>query len=675
MTTILNAALWLLPILILIPFLIVFCVLGAKRGPARALISVGATLLSTAAAYFLAKLLSRAAASRIGPFLGSAADIGKVLSVDPGFFSAESLTGVLESVASALMKPVFFVPVLLITALIVKVTVSVLCRKMEKPESGGQRFAGVLISACDAVLLLLLLNLPLYGTLNLIGRVSEPVLRYAEAENTVPEDAVRFADLIRKNGMVRLYGSPVCEKAFDLLTSFRYDGRMNSLGRFAKDGSTAAVRFSGLNADSSPDEIAAALAEGKLLVEKHPFVSDYALDLLASVPDDPEMPYLKPFRSFAEETKNSGNRQENVGALLSAVMRVIGTGNEMNDFRAIAENDALIDGIVSDINSTKELSTLKNDLIALFLEQTLGENMPEAMKNLTDGFRPLTGDEIEKEARSFRLILSAAASASEGKEKIGADAAADLIEGLARHPLIGPEKTVDVITDLIRSQGGTMEIISGSSAMDGVREALTDTVTSGIEGGFRSYLDSVSNAAEAMSAVGDGEADSEAMEKLLGSDPVVLRTLKKSVTPDLLTAVGVPEELSAKLGGLFEVLFDEMAAASERGADTGKEAEAITDVMSVLVNADAAGAKTLTDVIPAPERLFDRVLGSGVLTATLNRLVRDENGTFVSDPLGCFGTMSGEAKNELKERLEKYGIDKPGASEGIKELKYFFGIA
>ena len=681
MEILVNAVLWILPFLLLVPFLIVFCILGAKRGPARAAISVAATAVSAAAAYFLAKLFSGIAAKNVEGVVLSALDFG-----ESAFSTAESalpevLTGILKQSIYAFLKPVFFVPALLLTGFAVKLTVSLICdRKMKRPDTKGQRTAGSLIAAGDAVLFLLLLNLPIYGTLNMVCKAAPPVLKIAEENDGVPEEVIRLFDSVSDNGIVRLYGNPACEKAYALLTAFRYDGDVNSLSALTRDGSAFLTRLSTLSSDSDPEDIAEVLAEGKELVKKHPFIADYTCDLLASVPDDPEKPYLEPLRKFAGETKKAGNQQENISALLSAVLRVIGTGTDLNDFRAaetitaIAENDELINGITADLNATKELSTLKNDLIVMLLDRSFGENAPEALKNLTGGFRPLTGDEIKEEARSFRMILSAAASMTEGKEETSANAA-DLIEGLARHPLIGPEKTVEVISDLLVTQeDSALQKIASGSSLDGVKDALRKSV-SGENGSFRSYLGAAEDAANALSEVGKEDADPAAIEKLLGTDPDVLLTMKDCVTSDLLIACGTPEELAEKSEGMVGILFEEMAEASGKGTDTAKESAAILEVLNLLQSADGSEAQTLTDVIPDPEGLFDRVISSEVLTGTVSRVIRDENGASVSDPLGCFGTMTDDAKNELKDRLEKYGADKPETTDRIEELKQFFGLS
>ena len=66
MAAILNLVLWIIPFFWLIPLAVIFSVFGGKRGPTRAGISVLATALSAAAAFFSAKLFSRIAASSFG---------------------------------------------------------------------------------------------------------------------------------------------------------------------------------------------------------------------------------------------------------------------------------------------------------------------------------------------------------------------------------------------------------------------------------------------------------------------------------------------------------------------------------------------------------------------------------------------------------------------------------
>ncbi len=698
----LQLILWAIPVLLLVVCLIALVTVGGKRGWKYALISCGAMLLSAVLAFLgaqgMAKLGAGALSDLFGTFMGSVTEIPETVT--------SLLDGILRPVSAALAAPAFFSGLLLflffLTKLIAAAVYDGIGRKNMTDENADEKAAGrlpgALIGAGEAVLLALLLLLPLYGTAGVTARLADAVLSSPAAASlfaeegglTSAEDTVKA---VCNNGAVRLYGTGPLGGIYEGLTSLRYQGRVTSLGRMA-DGAAELIRtlpalpasdpngekktdlkewapfVSGLRTFSSENPMGAGLIFDVIPV----FLSPEVLGSEGGAPA--ENGWESALNDFAASVRENGTQVENLDALLAVAEAYL---NADSDDGLPLTDPGFIDAVVRETNATEEIARLKKDLITAVFHEAELPISEEAVRSLTEDMERLEGEDVEKEGRALLKIFTAAKRFLGGAEG-GAESPetiAELLEGMAIHPAIGPGKTVGILKELLVANAEEIAEGAADVLLNTVQDALEKTAEQSGEdgeGGLSSLFSTAMLTTSMLDDIISGSGNTDALRDLIASDPAAIRQLSGCVTTELLTGYGVPADKAESVRKVICTLFEEMAAAHLTGADAAAEAKAIGGVLDGALCVIGVNDSGDIGMMPQADRFIENAADSALMMRTVERLTVGENGVLVNDPTGWFAELDAASKSDLEGNIRSYTETHPSSERTAALLTAFLGL-
>ena len=206
-------------------YIIIYCIFGYKNGFFKSIISVAASLV--------AGVVSAGFALVVSPLItGFAYDLVFSLlpSVDMGAFSkfAESFTkGFLQGFVSL----VLFSGALFFTSIIAKGLAGLILRKKLAPKSKWMRWTGVLIRLGEALVFVLILLLPLYGTLSTYTPVVKELfsLTARDTENENIEVAEALLETIENHPLTQTVSKTALSEIYNAVSVSEVGGNNVSI--------------------------------------------------------------------------------------------------------------------------------------------------------------------------------------------------------------------------------------------------------------------------------------------------------------------------------------------------------------------------------------------------------------------------------------------------------------
>lgn len=486
-----NLSLW-IPFLVLVLILgIIFCIGGYKKGIWHALISLGATVLSAGLSVLLAgwiaPLLNKMFSSGIAVLTSSVTE-----SLDNAALAQMAGTmigGLVGSVIALMLFAVLFA----VFTIVLKLLFRLIRHEALNVEKTPLKIAGLGIRALDAVLFSFVILIPLYGTINVYAPVAGKVLKgeeYSEINECVTSaeehllvvaaDFAPFSLMYRELASVDLGSGKV-----DLVA--------------VADQAGTALDYVGTLQDKPLTELG---KEDLGMIEymRDEMVDSELFDAMAGQMVD----QIKEQPGMGELVDSLGLTEENLGENVSAFLDLahFAVENEMSEVLSGGQldlNQAATAGLQNElgkmVNSTAQMVNLREYVINEGVNSLFGgeseknaELLSELLKNVNSA--PLTGQEdIAKEGEAILLMVSASES-----ENLGM---ADVVEALARHPMIGTEAVVEFLEQSEDTVFATHPVLSDEAVFSDLMDKLAECAEGDLTGTrFSDYCREAIEAAE-----------------------------------------------------------------------------------------------------------------------------------------------------------------------------------
>ena len=186
-----SVILWVPFIVVLLITGFIFCRKGYQQGIWRALISVGATLISACISFFISKLVAGSVAGNVKDAI--VASLG----------TEDAMTGVISvlipNIVQAFAAIFLFAIIFFVFTIILKLVSNAVKPEKLLVEEAGLKWAGVGVRAMDALLYALLLFLPIYGTFGAYVPTATSVLKmFGETDATT----VSYLEVVAEHPLV-----------------------------------------------------------------------------------------------------------------------------------------------------------------------------------------------------------------------------------------------------------------------------------------------------------------------------------------------------------------------------------------------------------------------------------------------------------------------------------------
>jgi hypothetical protein len=676
------------------PFLLVailcgafFMVLGYKRGSLRAAVSVIMTVVSSVIAIVIAKLV----AIPVGKLIAD--KVVDVLTESSPEIADLGRTHVLaEGIAGAASALVLYIPIFIIVCAIIKPIVSAIMSMVyAKAANVCDSLGGMTIALIDTLLLAFLITLPLYGTVAIVGEVSETAEIYIEKEAEKADGMVTNGatmDIVRKvtdAPIVTIASNPPFSTAYDVLLTFKFEGSNVNLSKSIRTVASLAKEISDLsslpNKYENKDAIISLLNKTEDFLLENEFVTDVACSFLSDkIPavrfGDMEFELVEYYSAIADGEL----LREDLPAFVDLLEAILKSGMmealEGEGFDMTVVDAEMVSGAFGKtFNNSPAIAAFKTKIVkeavSIFVDDLLesGEENNEAIIKLKDTVMnlpesPLSVTDATKEGEALYMFMSGILTGINDGKHAG-KAIGMLIEGMARHPQINTDELIETAKALLSRNG----LPATDKLTENIRAKLNESVDQPVgKGTFPDFCDAAFTTATTLSSVVNGEGGAEGFKTLITSSPEALETVKNTVTTELLNEIGMSEQ-SEKVTDIITSVFDAMIEADLSEEEAEKEAEALNQIMSLV--SDVTNSETVTDeaVKERADALIEACAGSVVVEKTLTNLT--EGGK--TDPMGIFSDLGSEAKSEIKNKIDSY-ISENGESSTLSALKLFIGI-
>lgn len=665
-------------LLLALIFGICFTVRGAKKGAARAAIALAATALSALASVFLAKLIAIPVGNSLTPVIYDMMGDG---ASELGAAAMAKMDSMIIGMAGAVASLVFFIPVIIIVSVILKVVASVITTKlMPEPKHIANKIGGAAIGFVDAILLALLILLPVYGTLSLV-KDFKPVISTLEETDEV----VEYLDAATSPFIVDVAGVPPFESAYDYLLSFKVEGSTVSLSAVARDASETYLEIMAIGDLKNLDgkDAIEVLDTIEMLIIENGFITDFACAFLSEELPPIDIPGVGKIKlnEYYPALNDPDRLREDLVAFIDLGKTMVESGfadalnDKAHDMSAV-DAEAVSAAFGSTLNNSEALSTFKSKLIKDVVKSLSddiineGKDTTGAVQSLRDSILaipdgPLSEADAKKEGEAIYLLITGALTASSNESNAGLGLGL-MLEGLGRHPMIGVDKIVDAAGTIVTESG----IPVNDKLVDNIKNKLNESVEKPLgESKFPEFCDTAFDTVDAIGGITEGKTDSESLKELVSADAEVLEMVKDSVSTELMEEIGMTKEQSEAMQTVVDSVFD---AIIEVGCDeekAEKEAEAIGSVLEIVTKASDAPEEAEKVFEEKAEELIDVVANSEIVEKALNTLT--ENGE--QDPLDLFGELDEDVKNDISDKIDSY-VGENGESAALEALKNFINL-
>ena len=679
------------PFLILaLIFGITFSIKGYKRGAARAGISIGVTVIICMISILVAKLIANGLSGTFSPMISDMlSDIG----VKAG---ERELAKLAASVASALAAVVLYIPVSIILFSVIKPVVSFIVKRyIKEPKHVANKIGGLSISIIDALLLAMLVTLPIYGTLALADNVLGTFAK-------MDVDTMETVSAVTDSFIVDVADVPPFSTAYDSLMSCKIGKTTVSISGTIREVSTVmnrAVKVSGMKKGNfSKKDVLALLNSAEKLLVKNEFVTDFVCEYMGGKLPSVKMPGVGKIKlnEYYPALSDSKQLRSDLPAFFDLTEAMIKSGM----IEALANKDADMSKVNAKmvskafgntLNHSTSLATFKSNLLNTVVDSfskeiiDAGKDEDGSVKALCDAIasiptEPMDKESAQKEGEAIYLIMSGITSSS--NKKTAATGLGMMLEGLARHPMIGADKVMNAAGTIMENSG--LEL--SDSLLAKMKENLLISLEKPVgEGSFGNYCNTAFITMEAFGSIAspDTEGDSsssedgkesanESLKELITADKESLSAVKDTVSSDLMADIGIDEAYADTFKGVVDATFDAIIDTNCTEEEAEKEAEALGSVLEVVTNV-TQNPDDVTDIVKQYTiEIVEECLDSRIVTEMIIDLT--EGGR--TDPFGLFVGMPENDKASVEETIDEY-IAKAETAEKIAALeayKLFVGI-
>jgi len=331
------------------------------------------------------------------------------------------------------------------------------------------------------------------------------------------------------------------------------------------------------------------------------------------------------------------------------------------------------------LNHSPALATLKSNILKTvvdsFSKEIVDKDLDKdgSVKALCDAIsaipsEPMSKEDAKKEGEAFYLLVSGIISSS--NEKNGAMGVGMMLEGLARHPMVGVDKVMDAAGTIIKNSGADVS----DSLVEKMKENLLKSVNKPIgENSFGKYCKTAFVTVDAFSGIiskpdneEEKESSNDSLEELITSDKESLEAVKDTVTSDLMTDMGIDKDHADAFKGVVDATFDSIIDTDCPEEDVEKEADSLGNVLGAVTEITTNPENTDDDIKKYTTEIIDECLESKIVSKMILNVTSKGN----PDPLKLFKDLTDSAKVTVGETLDEY-LAEAETEEDVKILKAF----
>ncbi len=672
------------PFLILaLIFGLAFSFKGYKRGSALAGISIGITVISCILSILIAKLIAVGVAGTFAPMLS------KLLETSGLKGGADEIAKLATSIASAFASLIIYIPVFIILASVLKPVSAFLFKKIiPKPKHVANKVGGISISIIDAFLLAILITLPLYGTLAL----ADDFMNTFSYKND--DGVMEYVSAATDPFIVDVASVPPFSTAYDTLMSCKIGNTTVSISGTVRE--TAAVlrnikSLGNIKEGEFNKKPALALLNGaeKLLV-KNKFVTDFICEYLDGKIPSVKVPGLGKIKldEYYPALSDSKQLRSDLPAVFDLTEAMVKSGmvealvNKDTDMSKV-NAEMVSKAFGNTLNHSPALATFKsnllNSVVDTFSKEIIdeGKDKDGSVKALCDAIaaiptEPMDKENAKAEGESFYLLMSGIVASS--NEKTSVMGIGMMLEGLARHPMVGAEKVMDA--------AGTIMANSGTDISDSLLAKMEENLLLSLnkpigENSFGKYCNTAFVTMDAFSGIAGGsndgdESSKESLKNLITADKESLEAVKDTVSTELMEDIGIDKEYADTFKDVIDATFDSIITEDCTEEEAEKEAEALGSILGTVTEITQEPERTDDIVKEQASEIIEECLESKVVTGMIQRLTNGDR----TDPLGLFKDLSDDSKSSVEDTINEYLNDAKTEEEiaALEAFKLFVGI-
>ncbi len=664
-------------------FCLTFSFKGYKRGAARAGISIGVTALTCIVSILVAKLVSGGLSSAFTPVVADA------LSNSGMKMGTSELASLATSVASAFAALVLYIPVSIILFSVLKPVASFIVKRyIPEPKHVANKVGGLSISIIDALLLAMLLTLPIYGTLALTDGI---VTTFAPKG----DETVQMISAATDPFVVDVANVPPFSTAYDALMSCKIGNSTVSVSGTIREATVVLRHARSIgkikSGDFSKKDVIAFLNGAEKLITKNDFAADFICEYLGKKAPSVKMPGLgkTELNELYPALSDSKQLKKDLPAFFDLTKAMVKSGmmealsNKNADLSKV-DASAASKAFGNTLNHSKALTTLKsnllNSVVDSFSKKIIDQGKDESgsVQALCDAIKaipaePMNKKDAKKEGESFYLLVSGLSLSS--KEKTAAMGLGMMLEGLARHPMIGSEKVMNAAGIIMENSGTKLS----ETLLAKMKENLTLSISKPIgESSFGNYCNTAFITLEAFEGISDREPiegekpSNESLKNLITADKESLIAVKDTVSSDLMADIGIDKEHADTFKGVVDATFDAIIGSNCTEEEAQKEADALGSVLEVVTGVTQNPENTTDIVREYTIEIVEECLESKIVTEMILDLTEDGR----TDPFGLFVGMPEEDKASIEKTIDEYIANAETAERvaALEAYKLFVGI-
>ncbi len=682
---IITAIAWIPFILLALIFGVVFGLKGYKRGSALAGISIGITVISCILSILLARLIATGVAGSFAPMLS------KILEGAGLKGGADEIAKLATSIAAAFASLVIYVPVFIILASVLKPVSTFLFKKIiPKPKRVVNKAFGVSISIIDALLLTILVTLPLYGTLAL---ADDFIDTFSYKDDSGVMDYVSAAT---DPFIVDVASVPPFSTAYDTLMSCKIGNTTVSISGTVREAAVVLRHAEALSAlkdgDFSKKDVLALLNSAESLLTENKFATDLFCDYMGDKLPTVKVPGLGKVKidEYYPSLTDSKQLRSDLPAFFDLTEAMVKSGM----VEALVKKDGDMSKVNADtvskafgntLNHSASLATFKSKLLNTVVDSFSKEIIDEgkdkdgSVKALCDAIaaiptEPMGKEDAKKEGEAFYLLMSGLVTSS--NEKTSAMGLGMMLEGLARHPMVGVEKVMDAAGTIMENSGTKLS----DSLLSKMEENLLASVNKPIgENAFGKYCNTAFITMDAFSGIAGSDKDEnskeaakESLKDLITSDKEALDAVKDTVSSDLMADMGIDDKHADAFKDVIDATFDSIIESDCTEEEAEKEAEALGNIIGAVSDVTDNPENTDDIVKETAAEVINEVLDCKIATGMIQKLASKGK----PDPLGLFTELTPEAKDSVEETIDEYIAEAKTEDEiaALEAFKIFVGI-
>ncbi len=675
---------WFPFLLLALIFGIVFSLKGYKRGSALAGISIGITVISCILSILIARLIAVGVAGNFAPMLS------KLLETSGLKGGADEIAKLATSVASAFASLVIYIPVFIILASVLKPVSSFLFKKIiPKPKHVANKIGGISISIIDALLLAILVTLPLYGTLAL----ADGFIAAFSYKND--DEVMEYVSAATDPFIVDVASVPPFSTAYDTLMSCKIGSTTVSISATLREATELLSHIDAFedlkDGKFNKKDILALIGSAEALLTENDFAADFICDYLGDKAPSFKVPGLGKIKldEYYPALSDSKQLRRDLPAFFDLTEAMVKSGmvealiNKDGDMSKV-NADTVAKAFGNTLNHSAALATFKSNLLNTVVDSFSkeiidgGKDKDGKVKALCDAIaaiptEPMNKENAKKEGESFYLLMSGIVTSSNEKTKMMG--LGMMLEGLARHPMVGVDKVMDAAGTIMENSGTKLSDSLINKMEDNLRISISKPIG---ENSFGKYCNTAFTTIDAFSGITGGgssedkEASKESLKNLITADKESLEAVKDTVSSDLMADMGIDDKHADAFKDVIDATFDSIIESDISEEEAEKEAEALGNIIGAVTEVTDNPEETDDVVKEYTTEVLNEVLDCKIATGMIQKLASKGK----PDPLGLFEDLTDDAKVSVEETIDEYIAAAKTEDEiaALEAFKIFVGI-